>query len=781
MSTKRPFTMTPDAKAALKDAGFSRRNFLKTSGALIVGFSAFGPSKALAQRVENISPLSPRPNRVDSWIAIDASGKITVYTGKCELGQGITTAQQQLAAEELNVPFERITLIVCDTEYVVDQGVTSGSQSHPANFNHENLGGAAAAAREHLFKLASERLGVPAANLTAWDSVISVTNDPARKVTYAELLRGNKFNVTIGAATKRKAVKDWKVLGTSIPRMDFPEIVTGRMEYVHNVRLPGMLHGRVVRPPAVGAPVLGVDESSVSGMPGFVKVVVKKNFVGVVAEKQYQAVQIAAKLKVNWGAGVGLPDRAGYYDFLRKLPSRDVLSVDSKDTAAKLATGTLVKATYLHPFQKHGSLGASCAVADVQGDKATIYSPTQGVWHQKHTSAMVLGIKPENVRVIFRRGSGCYGINGSDAVTFDAALLSQAVGKPVRVQLSRKDEMAWENYGFHMVLDQRASLDEKGNIIAWEHETWSPGLGGRPGAARPGNIVTGMLLGFEPQPFTPGPAQDPAAYSNNLNTVPSYVAGRVKGKAEGTGKVASEKVLTHNVASIFPTGPLRSPSRLQNTFAHESFMDELAAKAKADPVEYRLRHLSSERVIGVLEGAAKAAKWDTRPSPKPGNKRTGVVTGRGVACVAYEGDNGYTGIVVEVAVNQETGKVDVKKIWCAIDAGPISNPNGLTNQAEGGALQGMSRALGEEVTWDNEKVTSVDWRTFHSLPLGFDIPKFESVLINRPDEEATGAGETTITVMAGAIANAIFDATGVRIREVPFNAERVKAALAKRA
>ena len=644
-----------------------------------------------------------------------------------------------MAAEELNVPFERINLIVCDTDYVVDQGVTSGSQSHPANFNNENLGGAAAAAREHLFKLASERLGVPAANLTAWDGVISVANDSSKKVTYAELLRGNKFNVTIGEGVKRKEPKDWKIMGTSVPRMDFPLIMTGQMEYVHNVKLPGMLHGRVVRPPVVGAQCMGADESSVSSMPGFVKVVVKKNFVGVVAEKQWQAIQIASKLKVDWSKGSGLPDRATYYDYLRKQPSRDALSVDSKDTAAKLATGKLMKATYQYPFQKHASVGTSCAVADVQGDKATIYSPTQGVWHQKHTSAMVLGLKPENVHVIFRRGSGCYGLNGADAVTFDAAVLSQAVGKPVRVQLSRRDEMAWENYGFHMTIDQRASLDEKGNIIAWEHEAWSPGLGGRPGANRPGNVITGMLLGFEPQPFSPDPARDPANYSNNLNTVPSYVAGSVKGKAQGTGKVASEKVLVHNVNSIFPTGPLRSPSRLQNTFAHESFMDELAASVKADPVEYRLRHLSSERVIDVLKGAAKAASWDTRPSPKPGNKRTGIATGRGVACVAYEGDNGYTGIVVEVAVNQETGKVDVKKMWCAIDAGPITNPDGLKNQAEGGALQGMSRALGEEVTWDAEKVTSIDWRTFHSLPLGFDIPKLECVLINRPGEEATGA------------------------------------------
>jgi nicotinate dehydrogenase subunit B len=290
-----------------------------------------------------------------------------------------------------------------------------------------------------------------------------------------------------------------------------------------------------------------------------------------------------------------------------------------------------------------------------------------------------------------------------------------------------------------------------------------------------------MLLGFDPAPFSPAPAQPPRAYNNNSNGIPSYVAGNVGGAPAGTGTVKSEKALVHNVLSPFWTGPLRSPARLQNTFAHESFMDELAARAKADPVEFRLRHLRNERVIGVLTGAAKAAKWETRPSPKPANPKTGIASGRGVACVAYEGDNGYTGIVVDVDVDQDTGKIAVKRAWVAIDSGPISNPDGLRNQAEGGALQGMSRALGEEVTWDDEKITSVDWRTYHSLPLGFAIPKLECVLLDRPDEEATGAGETAITVIAPAIGNAIFDATGVRLRQIPLTAERVKAALAARA
>jgi nicotinate dehydrogenase subunit B len=341
--------------------------------------------------------------------------------------------------------------------------------------------------------------------------------------------------------------------------------------------------------------------------------------------------------------------------------------------------------------------------------------------------------------------------------------------------------MAWENFGNAYTIDERAGLDASGNIIAWEHESWTPSLGNRPGPATPGNVVTGMLIGFPPAPFAPGLAQPPRAYNNGSNGIPSYVAGRVGGVDGGTGTVKSERVLVHNVRSPFFTGPLRSPARLQNTFAHESFMDELAARVRADPVEYRLRHLHHERVIGVLKAAAKAANWETRPSPRPGNPETGVVTGRGVACVAYEGDNGYTGIVVEVEVNQDTGEVTVKRLWVGIDAGPISNPDGLRNQAEGGALQGMSRALGEEVTWDEQKVTSVDWSSYHSLPLGFDIPKIECMLVNRPDENATGAGETSITVIAAAIGNAIFDATGVRLRQIPFTVESVKQALKTRA
>ncbi len=602
---------------------------------------------------------------------------------------------------------------------------------------------------------------------------------------YSELVVGKKFDLKVNPAAKRKPASEWTVLGKPIGRPDMAAMATGTFEYVQTVHVPGMLHGMVVRPSAVGANLMDVDESSVSGMPGFVKVVVKKNFVGVVAEKPWQAVQMAKALKVTWSSAPELPKQETFYDHLRnQKPVRDTMSVNSKDVDQKMSeAATVVKATYLHPYQMHGSMGSSCAVADVQGDKATAWSPTQGVWHQRSTLAMLLGLKPENVRVIFRRGSGCYGINGADAVTFDAALLSQAVGKPVRVQLTRKDEMAWENYGFAFVLDERAGLDAQGNIVAWDHEAWSPVLGNRPAYAAPGNVITGFLAGFQPDEFRPrSPAPEPNAFSNNANAVPSYVVGHVGGADHGAGTIKSERALLHNVVSPFCTGPLRSPQRLQNTLAHESFMDELAARAKADPVEFRLRHLSEPRMVDVVKAAAKTANWDARPSPKPRAKSAsasaaGIASGRGMSCVAYEGDNGFSAMVAEVEVELATGKLTVKRIVVSIDAGPISNPDGLRNQSEGGTLQGLSRCLGEEVTWDDHNVTSIDWRTYHSLPLGFAVPKIEVVLLNRPDMPATGAGETAITIVGSAIANAIFDATGARIRQVPLTAERILAAL----
>jgi CO/xanthine dehydrogenase Mo-binding subunit len=705
---------------------------------------------------------------------------VTAYTGKCDFGQGMFTAQTQLVAEELCVPIERVKLIQCDTSITPDQGTTSGSQSTPTNFNARNLGQAAATAREALMAMAADKLSVSTDELTVEHGVARAKS--GRSISYGELIGGKQFSLTVNFAAKRRLPNEWKVLGKPVPSMDRVALITGTFEFIHNVQVPGMVHGRVVRPPEIGATVASVDERSVQHIPGVLKVMVRKNFVGVVADRQWPAAQAAKALKVTWNPGPGLPPREGFYDTIRKQPSRDVLLVDSRDVDEKLkAAARVFKASYFYPYQAHGSIGSSCAVADVQPDHATIWSPTQSAYPTQRGIAVLTGLPLDTVRVIFVRGSGCYGLNAADTASYDAALLSQAVRKPVRVQLTRQDEFLSENYGSASVIEQQAGVDASGAILAWDCTSWSVSLGGRPGYDKPGNVITGMLAGFDPETIAPRAAVEPTGeLRNGSNAVPSYVMGCINGKCGGTGSIRGERVLMRAVKSPFFTGPLRSPLRLQNTFAHECFMDEISAQVKADPLAYRLQHLSDARIIEVLKAATQKANWDARPSPKPVHARAGVVRGRGLACVAYEGDNGYAAVVADVEVNQATGRVQPKRFVCAIDCGPISNPDGLRNQVEGGLLQGSSRALSEEITWDERKVTSIDWGSYPTLPLGMEVPVIESVLIDRPAAKATGAGETTITLSAAAIGNAIFDATGARIREVPFTAERVKAALSLR-
>ncbi|MGH9201930.1 MAG: xanthine dehydrogenase family protein molybdopterin-binding subunit, partial [Vicinamibacterales bacterium] len=495
----------------------------------------------------------------------------------------------------------------------------------------------------------------------ASDGVISVKNDSSKRVTYAALIGGQTWSMSLSRTARRKPASEWTVLGQSVGRVDMPALVTGQFEFVHNVHVDGMVHGCVVRPPAVGATLVSVDERSLAALAGVIKVVVKQNFVGVVCEKPWQAVQAARALKANWTPGTGLPASSTFYEFMRRQPARNTLVVDSGDVDRALAqAAAVVRSTYLHPYQMHGSMGTSCAVADVSNGRAIIWSPTQSAYPVRATAAMILGLPAENVRVIYTRGSGCYGINGADTVSYDAAVLSQAVGRPVRVQLSRQDEMAWENYGFAYVIDQRVALDRNGTIVAWDCETWNASLGGRPGDETPGNVVTGTLLGFSPAPFAPrAAAPPPTAFNNGSNAAPSYVTGCVGSTCGGTGAVKSERVLTHTIRSPFFTGPLRSPNRLQNTFAHESFIDELAARVEADPIEYRLRHLRDPRLIDVVKAAAKGAGWQTRPSPRAGRSTSGLARGRGFACVLYEGDNGYCAMVAEVEIDQGSGQINV--------------------------------------------------------------------------------------------------------------------------
>ena len=756
----------------------SRRDFLKGSGALVVTFSSvwLGSFSAPAQGPFGTHDSHIDPKRLDSWLAVASDGTITAYTGKCDFGQGMLTAQTQLVAEELCVPITRVKLIQCDTAVTPDQGTTSGSQSTPTNFNSQNLGLAAATAREALLNLAARKLAVPVDRLIVTSGVI--TGPGGQRVRYEELIGSQHFNLPVNGAAKRRLPAQWKVLGKPVPSLDRAGLMTGQFEFVHHVRVPGMLHGRVVRPPEMGATLAQVDEASVRDIPGLVKVVVRKNFVGVVAETQHQAVMAARRLAVRWNPGPALPAQREFFDYLQKQPAHDVLSVDSGDVDATLTNHRVLKARYSYPHQMHGSVGASCAVADVNADAVTVWSATQSVYPTRSIVATLLDVPLDKVRVIYQRGSGCYGLNGADAASFDAAILSQAVGRPVRLQFSRQDEMMWENLGAACLVEHRAALSPAGKIAAWDREDWVTSLGNRPGYDKPGNVISGMLLGYEPETPEPGPAKPPTGkLRNQSNTVPEYFAGCVGGSCDGGGTIRRERALTHTVRSLFFTGPLRSPLRIQNTFANECFMDELCALAKADPVEFRIRHLQNARTIGVLKAAAKAAGWLARPSPQTGIPRGGVVSGRGVACVAYEGQNGYAALVAHVDVNLDEGTVHPRRFVVALDCGPISNPDGLRNQSEGGILQGMSRSLVEEVTWDERRMKSIDWETYNSLHLDYAMPSVECVFVQPTDVPANGAGETAITVTPAAIGNAIFDATGARLREVPFTPDRVKKAL----
>ncbi|MBI4906680.1 MAG: xanthine dehydrogenase family protein molybdopterin-binding subunit [Acidobacteria bacterium] len=776
--------ITPEASEALDKHGFGRREFLKGLGALIVGYSAAGVlNKAGAQFPTATVPL----NQVDSWLAVAADGSVTGFAGKCDFGQGFRTVQQQLVAEELGVQFENINMIICDTALCPDQGVSSGSQGHPTQFGNNALRQALVTAREALLQMGAAQLKVTAAELSLENGNVVVTKDPSQRMSFGQLIGGKRFSLALNQQARPKDPLTYTILGTSVPRLDVPPKVTGEFEYVQNKRVAGMVHGKVVRPPKPGAKLVKVNEGSVAALPGNVKVVIKNDFVGVVADKEWLAQNAADVLDVTWTDGDTLPNQETLYADMRKMPSRDSLIVAQSDvdTQMKAAARTFA-ATYVHPFQMHGSLGTSCAVADVKGagasTTATIWCASQGVWNQRGSVALILGTTATNVRVVFMEGSGCYGLNGADTVAYDAAIMSQAVGKPVRVQYTRRDEMiSADSYGPAYVIDLKAGVDAQGQMIAWDYEAWTFSKGGRPAVANPGNVISGALAGFPTAAVVPAAANPPNNYSNNSNADSSYGMGCVGNSCGGTGNIKSERVLVHTIQSPFYTGPLRSPNRLQNCFANESFIDEVAAGLKADPVAYRLRHLVDTRLRDCVTKAAEAYGWDSRPSPKAGNPKTGVVTGRGISCVLYEGNNGYCALIAEVEVDQETGKVEVTRIITSNDSGPISNPDGLSNQMEGGAMQGMSRALYEEVKWQEFGLTSVHWRAFPVYQFGNRLPYIETVLINRPDVRQMGAGETTITIVAAAIANAIFDATGARIRQVPFTPARVLAALKARA
>jgi CO/xanthine dehydrogenase Mo-binding subunit len=724
----------------------SRRDFLKDTGVLVIGFS-LSRQRILNATAEHLA-RAPLATQLDSWLVIAADGSITVFSGKVELGTGLSTALRQIVAEELDAPFERITWVQGDSDRTVDQGSTTGSQS--VKRGGAQLRQAAAEARAALLEMASSQLGAPVDSLAVANGVVSVRGG-TRRVTFGELIGGKRFERAVSGKAKTKSPSDYAVVGKPVPRVELPAKMTGRHVYVHDVRVDGMLHGRVVRPANIGAKLLSVDDSALRDIAG-ARVVRKGDFLGVVAEREDDAIRAARALKATWSSSETLPLTDELHETLIKIPATDRVVTDSGDVPASIAhAAKTVKARYTWPFQMHASIGASCAVADVKSNSATIWSSTQGAHALKGAIALLIGVPSDGVHVIWTEGSGCYGHNGSDDAAADAALMSQAVGRPVRLQWSRADEHGWEPKGVAMVMDVVAGLDGGGRIVGWDYTVWTPTHSSRPGggAAGAANFVAAQLTGVTPA------------------SRPSLGGDR---NARHTYSIPSMRVVAHLLQSApLRTSSFRGLGSPQNSFANESFMDELALAAGADPIEFRLRHLTDPRAIAVVQAVARLAKWEPRvANSKNANAGgSGPAHGRGMAFVQYEGTEAYVAAIVDVDVDLGAHTVHVARACVAHDCGLIVNPNGLRNQIEGNVIQGISRTLKESVAFDRSRVTSLDWRSYPIMTFAEVPESIEIELIDHPELSSVGAGEAATSPIPGAIANAIFDATGKRLRDVP--------------
>ncbi len=733
----------------------SRRGMLKGGGALVVSFSLAGPiSEALAQGAAAGKPLAL--TEVDSFLAIDPKGQVTCYSGKVDLGTGITTALRQMVAEELDVPLSKVDLITGDTLLTPDQGTTWGSLT--IQLGGMQIRNAAATARDALLTEAAKRLGVAKETLTVADGAIS---GGGKRVSYGELIGGKQFALKLDHTkpAKPKDPKDYKVVGKSVPRVDIPDKVTGRFTYMQDFRVPGMLHGRVVRPPAMGAKLESVDETSIKDVAGIVKVVREGNFLGLVATNEWAAIKGAQKIKAVWSKAETLPEPAKLWDHVRssKVLRDEVTSSTGNVGAAMAELGVkTLKATYDFAIHTHGSIGPSCAVAEFRDGKLTSWSASQATHALRKQLATMFGLSPDNVRCLYLEGSGCYGRNGHEDAAADAALLARAVGKPVRVQWSRADEHGWDPKGPPTLIDLRAAIDKSGNITAWDSEFFIPQ-----------QTAGGFLVPLVAASLSGMPADAHTAPGNIFqNSAIPY-------------RFPSIRTVCHRLETTpFRPSWIRTPGRMQNTYANECFIDELAAAAGADPIAFRLKYLdpSDKRGIETLNRVATLAKWDTRPSPRNGQSGD-VVTGRGVTYVKYELVRTYVAAVAEVEVNRKTGEIRVPRFYISHDCGQIINPDGLKSQLEGNVIQTVSRTLLEELKFDRAMVTSLDWESYPILKFPA-VPEIVMDLIDRPAERPWGAGEPAAAVVPSAISNAVFDAIGVRLRSVPFTPDKVKAAMA---
>jgi CO/xanthine dehydrogenase Mo-binding subunit len=757
------------------DPALSRREFLKASGALFVsaGGCAF-VGNALAQASASSAGAKPPllPTELDSWVAIGRDGRVTAFFGKMDMGQSLDIAIAQIVADELDVAVDRVDVVMGDTALTCNQGGASGSTG--IFEGARPLRKAGAEARRLLVQAASRKLGVPADQLRVDDGVVSAVSDPLKKASYAELIGGRYFNhqvdwnkkfgnpLDIEVQAKPKSPSEYRVVGKSFMRRDLPGKVYRTEKYVTDISLPKMLHARVIRPTRAACTVAGVDAGSIRKVKG-ARLVREKDFVAVLAEHEWDAVRASRMLKVSWNHAKDAPFPAmdALHDHIRSAAvEKRGEPVKKGDVAGAFKTAArVIEAEYEWPFQSHASMGPACAVADVRADGVTVWSGSQKPHFTQLGVARLLGVPPEKVHVIWVYGPGSYGRNDAGDAALDAAMLSKLAGRPVRVQGMRHDGIAWDPKGPASVHRARAALDASGKVIGYEFVCKGfSRVNINSNESDPRDSLVGMSTGLPPKPG--------AAYN-----VPAESYGF-------ENKRLAWETIAPLLDSCSPlrTAHLRDPVGPDIHFGSEQFIDELAAATNEDPVAFRLKYVAAARDAAVIKAAAEKAGWQPRPALRA--ERSGdVLPGRGIAYAQRGGT--VVAVVAEIEVERSTGRIRAKKFTVAHDCGLVINPEGLRYTIEGNVVHGLSRTLFEEVRFERDRVTSVDWMSYPVIEIGDAPETIEVVLVNRPELAPTGAGEPTIRVIPAAVANAFFDATGVRLRKAPLTPERVKAALAR--
>jgi nicotinate dehydrogenase subunit B len=726
----------------------SRRGLLAGGGALVVSFSLLGGGKAIGQGAPAVGIA---PDMLDSWLRIDAQGVATIYTGRTEFGQGMKTAMIQLAAEELYLDPHTVKIVSCDTALTPNEGYTSGSRGMADGGT--TVRAAAAQTREILVSAAAAKLGADAAQLKLENGKVVAAD--GKSLGYGELVAGDVVHVKLDKKTKLKDPKTYSVVSKEFARVDIPAKVTGGVAFLQDLRLPDMVHARVVRPPSYGAKLRSVDAAQVEKLPGVLKVVRDGSYLAVIAEKEFQAVTAMQALvaAAQWDEQPKLSDYPGIYEWLQTTKAQDLVILDSKTTPEP---GTRsVEAKYTRPYQMHGSIGPSCSVGHFQDGKLTVWVHNQGAYPMRQAIAELVKLPEEEIHCIHMEGPGCYGHNGADDAGGDAALLAMAFpGRPVRVQWMRADEHGWEPYGSAMVTKGRVSLDAGGKIVDWNYDVWSMTHSTRPGGAK--SLAAAW---YREQPLTLPPARAPGTNEadGNRNAKPPY-------------KLPSAKVIHHHVEQMpLRVSALRSLGAYFNVFSVESLMDEVAAAAGVDPVEYRLRYLDDPRARDVISMTAQRFGWSKDKLPKG--------RGRGFAYARYRNSSSYVAVATEVEIDPASGAVRIPRVVAAVDSGTAVSPDGVRNQIEGGIIQSASWTLYEQVGFDKTRVTSRDWMSYPIMRFAAMPESVEVHVINRPGQPLLGAGEASQGPAAASLANAIAQATGTRLRDLPLTRDKVKAAI----